>query len=69
MIEERKGRVGYPDAAWSPRPLEPPVITATLPSRRKMFGKSWSLTSCSASVMLRVIEGLVKVKDKSEEKE
>lgn len=26
---------GYPDAACSPSPLEPPVTTATLPSREK----------------------------------
>ena len=32
----------YPDAAWRPSPLEPPVTTATLPSREKMDWKSWS---------------------------
>ena len=40
----------YPDAAWSPRPREPPDTTATFPSREKMFLKSWSWTSASAIV-------------------
>lgn len=43
------GSVCYPDAAWRPRPLEPPVTTATLPSREKMFLKSLSCTWASAS--------------------
>lgn len=41
--ERRKGpRRGnsYPDAAWRPRPLEPPVTTTTFPLREKMLGKS-----------------------------
>jgi hypothetical protein len=45
------GMVTYPDAAWSPRPREPPVTTATLPLRLKMFAKSWSWTSASADMM------------------
>jgi hypothetical protein len=40
----------YPDAAWSPRPRDPPVTTATLPLRLKMFAKSWSWTSDSADM-------------------
>ena len=34
----------YPEAACNPSPREPPVTTATLPSREKMFSKSLSLT-------------------------
>lgn len=30
----------YPDAAWSPRPRDPPVTTTTFPFREKMLGKS-----------------------------
>ena len=30
----------YAEAAWRPNPLEPPVTTATLPSREKSEGKS-----------------------------
>ena len=38
----------YPDAALRPSPRLPPVTTATLPSREKMFSKSSSWTSCLA---------------------
>ena len=31
----------YPEAAWSPKPREPPVTTATFPSREKMEEKSF----------------------------
>lgn len=44
----------YPDAACSPNPLDPPVMTATLPSRENMFLKSWSLTSASADMVADV---------------
>jgi len=40
----------YPDAAWRPNPLEPPVTTATLPSSEKMLLKLSSLTSASADM-------------------
>lgn len=50
------GREGYPDAACRPSPREPPVTTATLPSREKMFLKSWSLV-CAWAVMVN--EGVV----------
>ena len=35
----------YPDAAWSPRPRDPPVTTTTFPLREKMFWKSCSSVS------------------------
>lgn len=54
--------MAYPLAACSPKPLEPPVTTATLPSREKM---DWKLSSwtCSAADMfammgLRMMERL-----------
>jgi hypothetical protein len=40
----------YPDAAWRPRPREPPETTATFPLREKMLEKSSSWTSWSAMV-------------------
>lgn len=43
--------LAYPDAACNPRPLDPPVTTATLPSNEKMLLKSLSLTSASADIM------------------
>lgn len=48
----------HPDAAWSPRPREPPLTTATLPLRLKMLAKSWSRTSCSADAMVMITCGL-----------
>lgn len=42
------GCAAYPDAALRPSPRLPPVTTATLPSREKMFSKSSSWTSCLA---------------------
>jgi hypothetical protein len=42
----------YPDAAWSPRPRDPPLTTATLPLRLKMLLKSCSWTSDSAELMV-----------------
>ena len=46
----------YAEAAWSPRPREPPVTTATLPSREKREGKSlrsvWALASAAALDMV-----------------
>lgn len=42
----------HPDAACNPSPLEPPVTTATLPSRAKMDLKSSSLTSASADMFV-----------------
>ena len=47
--------MAYPDAAWRPNPLEPPVTTATLPLREKMFLKSLSVTSASADMMARFL--------------
>lgn len=41
---------GYPDAAWSPSPREPPVTTATFPLTENMLLKSFSWTWASASV-------------------
>lgn len=46
-----------PDAACRPRPLEPPVTTATLPSREKMDPKSLS-SVCALAVMLTRWTGL-----------
>lgn len=40
----RKG-APYADAAWRPRPREPPVTTAILPSSEKSEGKSLSSDS------------------------
>jgi hypothetical protein len=42
----------YPLAAWRPRPLDPPVTTATFPSSEKMLPKSSSWTSSLAEPML-----------------
>lgn len=43
--EEREiERGAYPLAEWSPRPLDPPVTTATFPSREKIEPKLSSLT-------------------------
>lgn len=42
-----KGIEAYPDAAWRPRPLEPPVTTATLPSREKSEEK---LSRCASDI-------------------
>lgn len=39
----------YAEAAWSPRPREPPVTTATLPFSEKSEGKSLSSTSAIVS--------------------
>ena len=44
-------RCTYPEAACSPRPLEPPVTTATLPLRLKRFLKSRRSTSAFAAMM------------------
>lgn len=38
-------RDAYAEAAFRPRPREPPVTTATLPLRLKRDGKSLRLTS------------------------
>ena len=61
-----KGKGGwYPDAAWRPRPRDPPLTTATLPLRLKMLEKSWSWTSASAedmAVIVREWSSLAKVK-------
>lgn len=42
----------YPLAACRPRPLDPPVTTATFPSSEKMLPKSSSWTSSLAEPML-----------------
>lgn len=47
-----RGRKKYPDAAWRPRPREPPVTTATLPSREKMEGKSFRVVWAFASAAM-----------------
>lgn len=39
----------YAEAAWRPRPREPPVTTATLPFSEKSEGKSLSSTSAIVS--------------------
>lgn len=45
-VERRRGNGGTnPDAAWRPRPREPPVTTTTFPLREKMEGKSLSCVS------------------------
>ena len=44
LWSEGEGQVSYPEAACKPSPREPPVTTATLPSREKMFLKSLSST-------------------------
>lgn len=63
FIEDWRGRWGnYPDAAWSPRPLEPPVTTATFPSREKMFLKSSSLTWAAASEAIIAERAMVLVR-------
>lgn len=41
----------YPEAACNPKPLEPPVTTATLPSSENRLPKSWILTSASADIV------------------
>lgn len=52
----RKEREKDPDAACSPRPLDPPVTTTTFPSSEKMFLKSFSSVwaFASASGIMRV---------------
>lgn len=40
-----------PEAACRPRPRDPPLTTATLPSRRKMDEKSSSVTSALADMV------------------
>ena len=47
----------YPEAAWSPKPREPPVTTATFPSREKMEGKSFRVVwaFASAAMMKRML--------------
>ena len=52
LRQSRDEKDTYPEAAWSPNPLEPPVTTATLPSSLKIDGKLLSLTSCSACDMM-----------------
>jgi hypothetical protein len=47
-----------PDAAWRPKPLEPPVTTATLPSREKMDGKSLRLVCALASAAIAISRAL-----------
>lgn len=42
----------YPEAAWSPKPREPPVTTATFPSREKMEGKSFRVVWAFASAAM-----------------
>lgn len=46
-----KEREKDPDAACSPRPLDPPVTTTTFPSSEKIFLKSlssvWAIASAS----------------------
>lgn len=42
----------HAEAAWRPRPREPPVTTATLPLREKREGKSLSSTSAIVSGVL-----------------
>jgi hypothetical protein len=51
--------VTYPEAACSPKPRDPPVTTATFPSREKMSEKLLSLTCSSADILVtfRSIEG------------
>jgi hypothetical protein len=44
-IERIDSEPVYPDAAWSPKPRDPPVTTTTFPLREKMLGKSWSSVS------------------------
>jgi hypothetical protein len=51
-------RVTYPLAACSPRPLLPPVTTATLPSRLNIVLKSFSCTSTWADMTNLEIEDL-----------
>lgn len=53
--------VVYPEAACSPRPLDPPVTTATLPLREKMFLKSLSLTSASADILGKLLRDNVQI--------
>lgn len=50
--------MAYAEAALRPRPREPPVTTATLPSREKSEGKSWSCASAMVDV-LDGIEGII----------
>ena len=51
-----KEREKDPDAAYSPRPLDPPVTTTTFPTSEKMFLKSFSSVwaFASASDIMRV---------------
>jgi hypothetical protein len=41
----------YAEAAWRPRPREPPVTTAILPLREKREGKSWRVASIWADML------------------
>ncbi len=54
-------RLCYADAAWSPKPRDPPVTTATLPSREKRVGKSlrsvWALASAAEEDMVGGVRG------------
>lgn len=51
-----------PEAACSPRPLEPPVTTTTFPSSEKMFLKSlssvWAIASASGIMRVCVPGGV-----------
>lgn len=47
-----RGERTHADAAWRPRPREPPVTTATLPLSEKREGKSLRSTSVIVSVEL-----------------
>lgn len=55
--KEREGEKD-PDAACSPRPLDPPVTTTTFPSSEKTFLKSfssvWAIASASGIMRGRV---------------
>ena len=42
----------YPDAAWRPKPLEPPVTTTTFPSSEKRLLKSLSSVWAFASAAI-----------------
>ena len=42
------GSATYPDAAWSPRPRDPPVTTTTFPFKEKIDGKSLRTVSAAA---------------------
>lgn len=49
----------YAEAAFRPRPRDPPVTTTTLPLREKRDGKSWSAVSSAIFAVYSTVVILV----------